>query len=304
MRYAQSVLEGEDGDIGLVQLAGNYQHQIHEVELKLRSPSIDSKSPSLLHQRQRHLKRQFDETNGEIECLRRLMHDEAMQDVYKWLETTSVTDGAETAAQPAVLFIHAALAARADYSLLAAASRKIDDLRAKIERLAAKLAELLRDLEAQPIAPPATLISTRALLRATGRPYEDLGAAEETVESTLDLPEPSEITEGGDCSTDRLAEFLSALPAPHELLERIAAAAHYELSANAESMTGAALRSRQRQAKTDYLRAFMHALTVNGAFTDSTTLRNAIATTATIVINDKNIVVSLDDVTKATKATP
>jgi hypothetical protein len=63
----------------------------------------------------------------------------------------------------------------------------------------------------------------------------------------------------------------------------------------------AALLSQKRNSKSEYLRAFGHVLKDRG-FRPEKPIMHAMAITATIVIDDSNVVVTYDDVRKAIKS--
>jgi len=81
------------------------------------------------------------------------------------------------------------------------------------------------------------------------------------------------------------------------LLDTVAEAA-LDFVPSESGAIGAAINSRQRNQKTEYIRAFDNILTNVHNFTLTTPIINAMAIVATVVINDPDIIVTYDDVRK------
>lgn len=300
IEYVNSVLDGEDGDKGLLAVAAEQKKRLAAIEQQLQRAASSPEEQAPLYFERRKLSVELASTTDQIDCLRRLQDDESMRDVYCWLESLHCSNDDEFAQRPAALFVHAATIARADYRVLAEKAREAADLRTRIAKAADKLASFLRKLESEPTIQIPELVSTRALIRAAFRSPPPKSPESAEVGSEVEFSEPV-LAGPGPFPRDELRAFLEALPPPYELLDQIADHAQREYDRSVESMTDAALKSRQRSGKTDYLRAFMHALTADGAFDNSVALRNAVAAAATVALNLPDTVVTLDDVTKATR---
>lgn len=256
---------------------------------------------------------------GYAECLHRLGHDTRMRNAFALL-TSEFSDDSQWH-----YFIGAALSARMDYGRFRERLRRAVELRNKIADTSKELARLLRDISGINLSClPLEFSSIRELLRKTDshefqehdvqrwqrmRPYVLGGSAKgpeqeyprNTPRSSVVLryPEgekpnidPAEQIRANICGGWNIAPSLS------ELLDTVAKSAQ-DFRPSEDGVIGAAIESRQKSTKTEYLRAFGHLLTDVHGFTLTTAVMQAMAIVANVVINLPDVDVSYDDVRKA-----
>lgn len=269
-----------------------------------------------------------DKLAGEVDCLRRLAHDARMRDAFALL-TCEFTDDKQWRN-----FIYAAWAARLDFAKYRDRLKRTAELRDKIADTSEKLAGLLRST-ADAGFPfwPSEFYSIPELLRQTDNhemqdhnlhmwrsmrkhvlgdpPMSDVpesqqpqGESESTTipEIVIQFVEPGEKPEidPKEEARNTLRYAWGTAPDLSELLDTLAKAAR-EFQPSESGMIGSAIQSRQqsRAENKEYLRAFGNLLTEVHGIPLTINIMKAMADVATVVINDRDFVVSYDDVVKA-----
>jgi hypothetical protein len=264
-----------------------------------------------------------DSLKAEVDCLRRLAHDERMRDAYALL-TREFADDRQWRN-----FIYAAWAARVDFAGYRDRLRRAAELTGEIAQAAETLARLIRQFSATGINGPSEFYSIPELLRQTDnhemqghnlhmwrsmrqhvlgaplrRDVQVVTSAEESGEPVppieivrVPIGEIPEITPEEE-ARNMLRYAWGTAPEFSALLETVASAAR-AFKPSATGMIGAAVESRQRSPKTEYLRAFGNALTNVHGFALTRPIMRAMAVTANVVINLPDVDVTYDDVRKA-----
>lgn len=263
---------------------------------------------------------------SEVACLNRLAHDARMKPAYVALSNEFTTDDQWRN------FTYAAWAARVDYSKFRDRKKQTEVLANEIANAAENLATMLGKFHSTGICGPGELSSIPALLEGTDNHDMDnrnlhmwrsmrkhvLGRdaakndsdgvevlsnqslADNSVKVTVEF-----VALKAEAVVDTAAEARNMLryawgtaPGLEALLGTVARAAR-EFTANESGMIGAAIKKRQSNPSTEYIRAFAHLLFDEHRFQSSSILMNAMATVATVVINDPQVDVSYDDVRKS-----
>lgn len=202
---------------------------------------------------------QRDETIEQQKCLWRLASDLRMREAYAQLTREFSND------QQWHNFIEAAWMARIDYSKHRDALKRAVELKDKIADAAETLAELLFQFHRTGVGGPREFYFYLTPHGGLSRPTEMLEAIAKLAEAARD--------------------FLPSSP--------------YICRPAEVNMIGAAIQSRQRSPKTEYLRAFGNLLTDTHGLTLTTPILKAIAIVANVVINLPDVDVTYDDVRKA-----
>ncbi len=267
-----------------------------------------------------------DHLAAEVACCQRLVHDARMQTAYALLvRLPNVTDADLSG------FIYAAWAARMDYAKHRDQVKAADELAREVSKAAGALADLLRKAEGF-VGPflPSEFFSIQSLLEKTehdysdrnfymwpgmrrvvlGEPPHDSGAVTAPDPVPTERTEPTEIeirfvTPGEAKPIDPAEAARNALryawgTAPS--MSRMIATMQREALNYTAAESGhiaAALASQKRNPKYEYLRAFGALLRDVHRMELTTDTMNAMATTATVVLNEPDLVVSYDDVRKA-----
>lgn len=246
----------------------------------------------------------------EVGCLQRLAHDSRMRDAFTLL-TREFTDDEQWRG-----FIRSARAARMDYGRFRERLKEAAELKKEIADAADDLAKLIRQFADFGIDNgPGEFFSVPALLRQTdnhesnGRNLHMWRGLRGYILGDPQRRDIPDIEQGGDdqstapgivrielvpmekADTDPTEEMRSTLcyawdtaPSFPDLLDTVAKAAR-DFTPSEDGMIGAAIESRQRSAKTEYLRAFWHQLTDVHHFTLTTAVMQAMAIVANVVIN-------------------
>ncbi len=282
----------------------------------------DDYLPSLRIQRAEALAHR-DGLAGDVGCLRRLAHDARMADAFALL-TREFTDDRQWRN-----FTYAAWAARADFSKYRDRLKRARELKGEIADTAETLAKLIHQFADTGISGPSELYSIPELLRQTdnhemhghnlamwrsmrrhvlgdmprrdipdAKPAEECGELMPPIEIVLvPMGEKPEIAPEEE-ARNMLRYAWGTAPDFSALLGTMAnAARNFEPSES--GMIGAAIQSRQRSPKTEYLRAFGNLLTDVHKFTLTTAIMQAMAIVANVVINLPDVDVTYDDVRKA-----
>jgi hypothetical protein len=225
-------------------------------------------------------------------------------------------------------FIYAAWAARVDFAKYRDGSKRATELASEIAQAAETLAKLIRQFSDTGINGPSEFYSVPELLRQTDNhemeghnlhmwrsmrqyvlgdpPRRGVQVAMSAEEGEpmppieivrVPIGEKPEITPEEE-ARNMLRYAWGTAPNFPALLETLAARAR-AFKPSATGMISAAITSRQRNPKTEYLRAFGKALTDVLGFALTTPIVKAMALTATVVINLPDVDVTYDDVRKA-----
>lgn len=259
-----------------------------------------------------------------VDCLYRLAHDSRMADAFAVLTREFIDD------QQWRDFIHAAWAAQMNFKPYRERLTRAKELKGEIAGAAARLARLLRQFAETGINGPSEFFSIPELLRHTDH-YEEQGRnlyMWRTIRHHVlgDLPDreiPEAKPDGADAKPPTPDEIVIEFMAPGErveidplvqardtlryawgtapdfpaLLDTVADAAK-NFQPSDYGMIGAALQSRQRSLKAEYLRAFGHLLTDAHGLALTTPIIQAMAITANVVINSPDVDVTYDDARK------
>jgi hypothetical protein len=324
--YITTLIEGHSGDpIGWQESLANAERRLDEINRQIESSirlGKDDCLPGLRKERAEAVAHR-NSLAGDVDCLRRLAHDARMRDAYAILTREFTDDGQWRN------FIYAAWAARVDYAGYRDRLRRAAELTGEIAQAAETLARLIRQFSATGINGPSEFYSIRELLRQTdnhemegrnlhmwrsmrqhvlgdppGRDIQVVMSAEESGEPIapieivrVPIGEKPEITPEEE-ARNMLRYAWGTAPEFSELLETLADAAR-AFNPSATGMIGAAIASRQRSPKTEYLRAFGNALTDVHGFALTGPIMKAMAITANVVINLPDVDVTYDDVRKA-----
>jgi hypothetical protein len=299
-----------------------YDNEIAELKLQIKQDNN-----SVYHEKLRETEKYRNELAEDVSTLKLLIHDTRMKDVYKLLVTAFF--GEEDKEAKIDSFIHGAWSARLDFSKYREALKKANDLRSDIAETADKLANLLDKITNTGVLCPAEFSSIPALLSNTDnhnmnnhnlymwrsmRKYilGDLPEREqsdnqiqydekEPIELKIVFLEDSEkpIITSEEKTRNTLRYAWEKSPPLSEMLKTVSLAAN-EFEPSESGFIGRAISLRQSSEKTEYIRAFCTLLN-DYKLTITTDVMKAIATTATVVINSPDVVVSYDDVRKALK---
>jgi hypothetical protein len=232
------------------------------------------------------------------------------------------------------VFVYAAWAARIDYSKYRERLKRTAELRDKIADTSEKLAGLLREAADTDFSFwPSGFYSIPELLRQTDNhemqnhnlhmwrsmrkhvlgdpPTSDVPESEQPQEESesksvpeivfrvLEPDEKPEIDPEEE-ARNTLRYAWGTAPDLSELLDTVAKAAR-DFQPSERGMIGKAIQSRQRSRaeNKEYLRAFGNLLTEVHGVTPTINIMKAMAVVATVVIDDRDFVVSYDDVAKA-----
>lgn len=284
-----------------------------------------TKDPYLagLRKRQAEAVKHRDMLAGDVGCLQRLAHDARMQEAFGLL-TREFTDDRQWRD-----FNHSAWSARVDFGKYRDRLKRAKELKGEIADAAETLVNLIRQFADTGVMGPDEFFSIPELLRQTDNremdghdlhmwramrrhvlgdlPREDVPEAKLADGSGEPMP-PIEIVivpMEGKAKIDPEEEARNMLryawgtaPDFSALLGTVAAAAR-AFKPSESGMIGAAIESRQRSPKTEYLRAFGNLLADVHKFALTTPIMQAMAIVANVVINLPEVDVTYDDVRKA-----
>jgi hypothetical protein len=304
------------------QSLAEYDNEIAELKLRIKQDNN-----SFYYEELREIEKSRNELAEDISTIKRLIHDARMKDAYKLLVMAFFDE--ENPQAKINSFIHGAWAARIDFSKYRYALKKADDLRKDIAQTANKLANLLDEITNTGVYCPAEFSSIPALLSNTDnhnmnnhnlymwrsmRKYilGDLPEREQSDNQIqYDKNEPIKfrfvsykdgekpIITPEEATRNTLRYAWEKSPPLSEMLKTVSLAAN-DFEPNEHGFIGSAISLRQSSEKTEYIRAFS-ALLNDYKVTITIDVMKAIATTATIVINSPDVVISYDDVRKALK---
>jgi len=260
---------------------------------------------------------------GEVDCLRRLAHDARMRDAFALLTREFTDDGQWRN------FTYAAWAARVDFAKYRDRLKRAAELKGEIADAAETLAKLIRQFADTGINGPSELYSIPELLRQTdnhemqdhnlhmwrsmrrhvlgdlprrdipeAKPEGENGEPMPTIEIVIVPMEGKPKIDPEEEARNMLRYAWGTAPDFSALLGTMANAAR-AFKPSETGMIGAAIESRQRSPKTEYLRAFGNLLTDVHRFALTTQTMQAMAIVANVVINLPDVDVTYDDVRKA-----
>jgi hypothetical protein len=296
--YVTKLIEGDSWEpVGLQESLAHAERRLAEIDEKIQSCirwGKDDYLPGLEKERAEALAHR-DSLAGDIDCLRRLVQDERMREAYAIL-TREFTDDRQWRN-----FIYAAWAARADFAKYRDRLKRAAELADEVAQKAETLAKLIRQFSATGINGPSEFYSIPELLRQTDN-HELEGHNLHMWRSMRRhiLGDPPEWDEKlvDEEARNMLRYAWGTAPEVSELLETLASAAR-AFKPSAPGMIGAAIKSRKRSPKTEYLRAFGNLLTEEHGIALTTPIVKATAITATVVINLPDVDLTSDDVRKA-----
>ena len=288
--------------------------------------------PWLLRQRVKH-KISCDQLAADVDCLQRLAHDRRMREVYSAL-TALFTD------EQLRGFIYSAWSARMNYAPYRQRLNRATQLTSDIAKTAAKLAGLLREMEEESPDQPAEFGHIPSLLERTENSRDDrmwrwmrphvLGLLPEheaakvaplrsvgepitvgTIQVVTGVPgeeDESVTVETGELDPAEQARRAvryawGVSPSLWALLDTVARAAR-AFRPRETGMIGAAVSSRKRNPKTEYLRAFVSLLRDDHGLKLTVPIMKAMAAISNVIINDPDVDVSFDDVRKVAAGGP
>lgn len=317
-------VDSDPSDNGWSGVLEGLKTQLEEVERRLRSPdTLPEETLSALHHDKHDLSARLDEVKRDLDCLERLTTrpDRDLQRTYAVL-AEHLSDDEEIWS-----FIYAAIGANTEFTRYRGALRSARDCKEKIAKLAGALAEQLQKLEQTGVQAPDVFWSVQSLLGetdATGYNFtvwrqmrgrilgenclgdaEDGGMASTTDDLDddydEDFPDDDFVVdelEGGATATSAPAQdrkyAWQVAPSVADLLQTLARAAN-DFEPREHHLIGAATGKRQDSEKAAYIRAFAHLLGECGIEL-TPEIKNAMATTATLVLNRHDLVVTLQDV--------
>lgn len=319
-------LDGErGGDIpGYVGLAARADAECKEIEraIEARVSRGEAEYLSGLRRQLTEAQARHKRLSSDVDCLRRFASDARMRDAYALL-AQEFTDDEQWRG-----FILAGWAALIDYGPYREKLKQAGELKAEIGEVAAKLAALLLKFADTGIVAPDEFFSVAALLRNTDN-YEMsghnlhmwrlmrgrlLGDRPDREGNAGPLSVPMEgqgisvliapVAPGGDAKIspeerqrDELTYLWTLAPGLPSILQTVADAAR-NFTPLESGMIGAAIAGRQRNVKTEYIRAFAKMLDRNRVTVTGNAMK-AMAIVASVAINTPDVDVSYDDVRKA-----
>jgi len=292
--YITALIEGDSGvPMGWQGSLADAERRLAEIDEKIQSSIRLGKGdclPGLRIEREEAVAHR-NSLAGDVDCLRRLARDATMRDAYALL-TREFADDRQWRG-----FIYAAWAARADFAKYRSRLRRAAELTGEIAQAAEALARLIRQFADTGINGPFEFYSVPELLRQTdnhemeGRNLHMWRSMRRVVLG--DTPE----TAPEEKARNMLRYAWGTAPEFSALLETVASAAR-AFKPSATGMIGAAIESRQRSPKAEYLRAFSSLLTDVHDIAMTTPVMKAMAVTANVVIDLPDVYVTYDDVRK------
>jgi predicted DNA-binding transcriptional regulator len=226
---------------------------------------------------------QYKEIKKEIDTLKRLGTDCRMKDVFILLSDFTNTQWRD--------YIYSAWSTDRNYKKVRDTHYKIKEINQKIEKTAIKLSNLIESLSEIPYSHfPSEFYSIQTLLNKTDNTSDD--------NRNLDMWRGLRKTLLNDLYTWKTAPKLSAI------LKTVAKASREFEPTEDEEDTQEAVKTRQHNPKTEYIRALTSHLINTHSFVISTQIEKAIAITTNVAINKPDIDASYDDVKKAIKNIP
>lgn len=320
--YITTLIEGRQGWAASITSADQQLANIErEIQASIRRGEVEYLD-SLLRRQKADIIELRDMSARNVECLERLAHDLRMRDAFA-LVTREFSDDEQWRD-----FIHAAWTARMDYAPYRERLKSAAELKEEIADAAAKLAKLIRQFSETGVDEPGEFYSIPDLLRKTDsrkmhgrnlymwrsmRPHVlgdppgrgvpesepaqgggDQSIAPEIVTRYLESREKPDVDPVEE-ARETLRYGWRAAPCLSELLDTVAKAAR-DFKPSKSGMIGAAIKSRQRSAKMEYLRAFGNLLTDAPNFALTTPIMQAMAFVSNVVLDLPDVDVTYDNV--------
>ena len=308
--YISELLEGPMG----------WQEALDSAEEALASIPRDRINSDEHRKRLAEAQEYRDELAESVACLKRLLQDHRMKEPYDLLASEF------TEKEQWERFIHAAWGTNLDYSTYRDSLKRAAELTQKIGKTADKLAKLIRQTGDTGYSFfPSEFFSVEQLLRETqsgenrptdmhlwkglkGHLFGDLPrtvtrkpASQEPNDGTLSIQivTVSEANidplEKNRASTKYIWGIAPKMPACLETMARVA----LQFKPTEAGVIGAAIGTRQRNIKTEYIRAFGQIVTESQELELGPIMMKAMASVANVVINLPEVDVTYDDVRKA-----
>ena len=322
--HIESILYGEQtllipGYVGSLEKA---QNQLKAISETLDRAALHGENESLDNLRMQRIEAltHRDQLALEVDCLRRLARDSRMREAFAEL-TREISDDEQWRG-----FIYAAWAARMDFAKYRDRLKRARELKGEIAEAAENLSKLIRQFADTGVNGPSELYSIPELLRQTDNfdmECHNLQMWRSMRHHVLgDLPRrdiPDAKPEGGSGESVPSIEIVIApmvgkpdiapeqearnmlryawgiAPDFSALLKTMADAAR-AFTPSESGMIGAAIESRQKSPKTEYVRAFGNLLTEVHKFELTAPVKKAIAVVANVVINQPDVDVTYADV--------
>jgi len=323
-------LEGEsDRSIpGYIEILANAESRLTEIDgaiEKFIRRGEEDYLPGLRMQRAEAAQHR-DRLARDVDCLRRLAHNPHMREAFALL-TREFTDDQQWRG-----FIHSAWSAGVDFKKYRDNRKRAAELTADIANAAASLAKLIRQFCDTGRSAPDEFYSIPELLRQTDNhdmqghnlemwramrchvlgdpPRRDAPEVEHArggddqalkpviVIRTIAEPGEKPAIDHAQQQRETLRYAWGTAPDLPELLDTVASAAR-RWEPDGTGFIAAAIESRQRSAKTEFLRAFGSLLADTHHLPLTAVVRKAMAITANVVINLPGVDVTYDDVRKA-----
>jgi hypothetical protein len=294
--FVDCSLEGDDLQEGLYSRLAHAKSQLAVIDIASRCGSsfaaeLESRYRQWLLARRTDSVQEIERISGAITCLRSLATDARMRDAFSLLNREFDDDTQWRA------FVGAAWAANLDYGPLRDKSKQTSTLARDIAVASRKLAGLLSEFGDARLPRSADPFAIPDLLRCTAP--DDRGAAQKWQLFR-------EVVIGGkvrraievDAREMALQDGWRSAPELHLILLRVAAVAEQYQSFPARSIQ-AAIKTRQRNLKTEYLRAFASLIQEDGGLALTQTMQKAMAIVASVVLTRVDADVTYDDVRKA-----
>lgn len=304
---------------GCAAMLANAEQVISKIEQTIEARTRCGEMDDLdsLRQKKMGAVRRRDTMAGNVECLKRLANDVRMKDAFALL-TGELTNDTQWCA-----FISAAWAAQMDYKPYRERLRLAAELKEDIADVADKLAKLLRQFSKTGVYGPSEFYSVPELLRNTdnhelqehnlmmwrmmrrhvvGDPIRRDVSGKEQIQDDRDSVsapnivirwlEPNEKPniDAAEVAGNTMQYGWGVAPDFSELLDTLVTAAR-AFKPSESGMIGAAINTRQANAKNEYLRAFGNLLTDVHHFTLTAPIMRAIAIVASVAMNlpDDNV---------------
>lgn len=291
--------EPERGIPGYVELRDRESKELSRIEgamgVKIRRGE-DEYLPSLRRQRAETAE-QHAMLDRDVQRLQRLALDPRMRDAFAALELEQLGDAQLRG------FIHAAWSACIDFSVFRARHRRAKELATKIAGAADELQSLIHQFSGLGLSGPQEFYSIPALLQgADNHDMQDHNLHMWRRMRRHVLGDPTAASSAEQSRDAQSADFLryawGTAPDFSALLVPLSAAAR-AYGPEQSGFIGAGLNSRKSTPKTAYIRALAALLRDQYGLTLSARVKQAMAITATVVLNDPDDPVTTSDVSSA-----
>ena len=310
---------------GFVSLLEKSQRELEAISESLDRKALSGGNEYLDNLRKRRIAAltRRDQLAIDVDCLRRLAHDPRMREAFSVLAREIIDDEQWGG------FIYSAWAAHVDFAKYRDRLKRAVELKGEIAEAAENLSKLIRQFADTGVNGPGELYSIPELLKHTDNfemkchnlemwrsmrhhvlgdlPRRDIPDAKAEGRGGESIPSIEIVLTpmGGKADIHPEEEARNMLryawgtaPDFSALLNTMADAAR-AFKPSESGMIGAAIESRQKSPKTEYVRAFGNLLTEVHKFELTAPVQKAIAVVANVVINQPDVDVTYDDVRKA-----